>query len=379
MSEIRNTNYDLRNNSNLKIAIVHDWLIGGGAEKVVLALHELYPDAPIYTSYCTDEWRAKLNNKVVTGYLQKWPFGKLRKYLPVLRIKWFESLDLTDYDIIISSSGNGEAKGVKKLKPSAVHICYCHTPTHFYWAKYDEYLKNPGFGIFNPLAKLSLRILVGPLRKWDLKAAARPDFFIANSTHIQQSIKKYYKRNSDVIYPPVDIERFSATHSAKTRSGFVTIGRQTPYKRTDIIVDACTTLNVPLTVMGGGPEYENLKKRAGDSITFLHNPSDKIIEQVLAESEAFIFAAYEDFGITPVEALASGTPVIAYEAGGALDYVNKLTGAFFKQQNSASLMAAITKFKSSDYSEPEIKKQAQKFSTVIFKKKITQFIQSKTV
>jgi glycosyltransferase involved in cell wall biosynthesis len=378
MSEILNANYDLRNNSNPKIAIVHDWFVGGGAEKVVLAMHELYPDAPIYTSYCSDDWREKLDGKVITGYLQKWPFGPMRKYLPVLRIKWFENLDLTAYDIVISSSGNGEAKGVKKLKKGAVHIWYCHSPTHFYWAKYNEYMKNPGFGFFNPLARLSLKILVGPLRKWDYKASQRPNYVLANSSHIKANIKKYYGRDSEVIYPPVNLERFDKPTSDTARKGFVTIGRQTPYKRTDIIVDACTTLSLPLTVLGGGPEHEKLKKRAGNSVTFLHNPTDAAVEQTLAESEGFIFAAEEDFGITPVEAMASGIPVIAYKAGGALDYVNKHTGAFFTKQSSESLVSTLKKFKSSNYPEHELKKQAAKFSTVVFKKKLQQFITQKT-
>lgn len=362
---------------NKKIAIVHDWLVGGGAEKVVASLHELYPEAPIYTSYCTDEWRARLDNKVVTGYLQKWPFNKLRKFLPALRTKYFENLDLTAYDIVIVSSGNGEAKGAKKLKEGALHIWYCHSPVHFYWAKYDEYLKSPGFGIFNPLARLGLRIFVGPLRKWDYAASQRPTYVIANSTHIKNNIKKYYGRSAEVIHPPVDIERFDTPNINHERSGFVTIGRQTPYKRTDIIVDACTSLNLPLTVLGGGPEHENLKKRAGDTVTFLYNPSDEAVEQTLAESAAFIFAAEEDFGITPVEAMAAGLPVIAYKAGGALDYVNRHTGAFFVKQTPESLASALRKFKTRNYNEPELKKQAAKFSTVIFKKKIQQFITSK--
>lgn len=363
---------------NKKVAIVHDWLVGGGAEKVVASLHELYPNAPIYTSYCTDEWRARLDGKVVTGYLQKWPFSKLRKFVPALRTKYFENLDLTAYDIVIISSGNGEAKGVKKLKKDALHVWYCHSPVHFYWAKYDEYLKSPGFGIFNPLARLGLRILVGPLRKWDYKAAQRPTYVIANSTHIKNNIKKYYGRTAEVIHPPVDIERFDKPHTNQERSGFVTIGRQTPYKRTDIIVDACTQLNLPLTVLGGGPEHENLKKRAGDSVVFLNNPSDQAVEQTLAESAAFIFAAEEDFGITPVEAMASGLPVIAYKAGGALDYVNRHTGAFFVKQTPESLASALRKFKTRNYTEQELKKQAAKFSSVVFKKKIQQFIASKT-
>lgn len=363
------------NLSNKKIVIVHDWLVGGGAEKVVQAMHQAFPNAPIYTSYCTDEWRKKLDNKVITGYLQKWPFSKLRKYLPVLRIWWFEHLNLREYDIVISSSGNGEAKGVKKLKLGAKHVCYCHSPTHFYWDKYDEYLKNPGFGFFNPLARLGLKILVRPLRKWDLKASKRPDYFIANSTHIQKMIKKYYYRDSEVIYPPVDIDRFKPKLN-KNRYGFITIGRQTPYKRTDIIVKACVKLNLPLTVIGNGPEHNNLQKMAKPNIKFIQKASDIEIEQALSSAQGFIFAAYEDFGIVPVEALASGTPVIAYKAGGALDYVNDKTGIFFAEQTVDSLTKAIQSFDDNKFNQKDLINQASKFSKSQFTKRITQFIDS---
>ncbi len=165
------------NRTTPRIAIVHDWLYGGGAEQVVLALHKLYPEAPIYTSYCSDEWREKLNNKVVTGYLQSWPFAKLRKFLPLLRQFWFKRLDLSEFDVIISSSGNGEAKFVT-TNADQKHICYCHTPTHFYWRKYTQYLKDPGF---RPewLVKFFLKLLLKPLRKRDYKAAQKVDFFIS--------------------------------------------------------------------------------------------------------------------------------------------------------------------------------------------------------
>ena len=362
--------------SGKKIAIVHDWLVGGGAERVVQALHELYPAAPIYTSYCSDEWRQKLDNKVITGYLQKWPFSKLRKYLPVLRIWWFEHLNLQDYDIIISSSGNGEAKGIKQLKEGAVHICYCHTPTHFYWDKYDEYLKNPGFGAFNPLAHMGLRLLVSPLRNWDLKTAKRPNFFIANSTHIQTMIKKYYKRDSVVIHPPVDIERFRSLASNNNRQGFVTVGRQTPYKHTDIIIKACTKLKVPLTVIGNGPEHKKLQKMAGRNITLIRQASDHDIELALTAAKAFIFAANEDFGITPVEAMAAGTPVIAYEAGGALDYINPKTGIFFEQQTTNSVIKSLQAFNSKQFDRKDLINQANEFSKDKFKTKFTDCLET---
>jgi glycosyltransferase involved in cell wall biosynthesis len=360
-----------------KVAIVHDWLVGGGAERVVQSLHEIFPEAPIYTSYSTKEWRQKLDNKVVTGFLQYWPFSKLRKFLPVFRIWWFEHLDLTNYDIVISSSGNGEAKGVKKLKSGALHICYCHSPTHFYWDKYDEYLKSPGFGIFNPLAKLGLKALVGPLRKWDLKASARPDYFIANSTHIQKMIKKYYNRDSAVIHPPVDTERFLTPKSKiqAIRSGFVTAGRQTPYKKTHLIVEACKKLDTPLAVLGDGPDHKILKKIAGPKTNFICPASDKDIERALLKARSFIFASNEDFGILPIEAMSSGTPVIAYKAGGALDYINSKTGLFFTEQTVESLANAIKKFNKLSFNQKELIRQSKRFDKSSFKDKLIKYME----
>lgn len=361
-----------------KIAIVHDWLVGGGAERVVLELHRIFPEAPIYTSYCTDEWREKLDNKVRTGFLQNWPFSKLRKFLPVLRIWWFTHLDFSGYDLVISSSGNGEAKGIQVPKGTK-HICYCHSPTHFYWRHYDQYLKNPGFGIFSPLARLGLKLLVGPLRGWDLKASKRPDIFIANSSHIQSDIKKFYGRDSEVIHPPVDINRFLNIKAAG-RHGFVTVGRQVPLKHTDVIVRACTKLNLPLKVIGKGPEHENLVKLAGPTVEFIEHATDEEVAQALASAEAFLFASFEDFGITPVEAMAAGTPVIAYKGGGALDYVIPgKTGEFFTEQTVDSLIAALKNFRADKFSEKVISKHSVAFSADNFREKLRHFMASSLV
>ncbi len=371
-----------------KVAIVHDWLVGGGAELVVEELHRMFPNAPIYTSYCTDEWRKRLNNKVVTGWLQHWPFSALYKFLPVLRIWWFTHLDLSDYDLVISSSGNGEAKGIKvgkwktengkKVFKKPLHLCYCHSPTHFYWRHYQEYLKHPKSGFLNPLARLGLKVLVKPLRVWDKKAAQRPDFFIANSSHIQSDIKKYYGRDSIVIHPPVNTERFGKwkMENGKWKStGFVTVGRQVPYKKVDIIVDACSKLNVPLTVIGKGPDHKKLVQRAGPTVRFLDNASDDEVVEQMAKAEAFIFAAFDDFGITPVEALSAGTPVIAYKAGGALDYVIEgKTGEFFDHQTVASLMKTLRQFDSSKYTTAHMKTVARTFDKSEFRRKIENYI-----
>lgn len=348
---------------NPKVAIVHDWLVGGGAERVVLELHRMYPEAPIYTSYSTAVWRARLDDKVVTGWLQH--FGKFRKFIPFLRVWWFTHLDLSAYDLVISSSG-AEAKGIR-VKPGTVHINYCHAPTHYYWSRYDEYMKHPGFGRFDGLARFGLKLLVGPLRKWDLKAAQRPDVMIANSTHIQHEIKKYYKRDAVVVYPPIDVERFKPRQTNANRHGLVTAGRQTPYKRIDLAVEACSELKVPLIVVGNGPDHHKLEKLAGRSVTFLTNVRDEEMVDHFASAQGFVFPGLDDFGITPLEAMAAGTPVIAYKAGGALDYVVPgKTGEFFDKQTVKSLQTALENFKPEKYKVEDLQAKANEFSPKIF-------------
>lgn len=358
----------------MKVAIVHDWLYGGGAERVVYELHKMFPDAAIYTSYCSDEWREKLDDKVVTGYLQHTPFRQLRKFLPVLRQRWFARLDLSDFDLVISSSGNGEAKFVRV--PNGKHVCYCHTPNHFYWRNYGAYLKNPGF---RPkwLVRLGLRVLVGVLRKRDFAAAQEVDYFIANSTHIQNDIQTFYERESTVIYPPIRTAVFQQAVRKKTapKPTFVTLGRQVPHKRFDVIVRACTALNLSLTVIGRGPEHERLQELAGPTVTFKTDVTDAQMPGQLAAASAFIFASLEDFGIAPVEAMATGTPVIAYKGGGALDYVVPgKTGDFFDEQTAESLREVLQKFDVGVFDERTIRYHAAKFSEESFRKNMRRFL-----
>ncbi len=360
-----------------RVAIVHDWLYGGGAERVVLELHRMFPEAPIYTSYCSDEWRRRLDGRVVTGFLQRWPFNRLRKFLPVLRMWWFSRLDLSGYDLVISSSGNGEAFGIR-VPVGTTHICYCHSPTHYYWRHYEQYLARPGFGPLDPVVRLGLRLLVGPLRRWDYRAAQRPDYFIANSEHIKADIKTFYGRDSVVVHPPVDIGRFKV-ESPGSRSGFVTAGRQVTYKRFDLIVEACTRLNLPLKVIGRGPDHDRLVRLAGPSVTFLTNISDEQMPHELASAKAFLFAAHEDFGITPIEAMASGIPVIAYRAGGALDYiVPGVSGEFFNEQSVDSLCAAIQAFQPDHYDADKLRSHAARFSPEAFRTQMQAFIDTNT-
>lgn len=389
----------MANADQLKVAIVHDWFVGGGAERVVFELHKMYPRAPIYTSYCSPQWQQKLSGtKVITSYMQHWPFSKLRKFLPPLRALWFSHLDLSGYDLVISSSG-AEAKGVKVRAP-AVHVNYCHAPTHYYWSRYDDYMKNPGFGALDPLARLGLKLLVGPMRRWDHKAAQRPHHMIANSNYIKDQIKKYYGRDSVVIHPPVDIERFKILKSVKPprldlsseagkisetrerykssipRRGFLAAGRQTPYKRIDLAVAACTELNLPLTIVGSGPDHKKLIKMAGPTVTFIERPDDKEIVKYFQQAQGFIFPGLDDFGIVAVEALGAGTPVIAYKAGGALDYVDEKNGLLFNEQSVESLMDALRNFKPDTYNHSEIARSAGQFSVQNFRDTFSKYIKA---
>jgi glycosyltransferase involved in cell wall biosynthesis len=356
-----------------KVAIVCDWLTGiGGAERVVLELHRMFPDAPIYTSQYDPKAIGWFKDADVrTLWLQRLP-NVLKKFLPMLRTRAFSKLDLSNYDLVISSSG-AEAKGVK-TGPNTTHITYCHAPTHYYWERYDEYLKHPGFGILNPLARLGLRLFVGPLRRWDYQAAQKPDYFIANSNYTKKQIKKYYGRDSKVIHPPVDIERFKPKGKTN-RVGFLIAGRQTPYKRFDLAVTACTQLNVPLTVIGNGPEHNKLVNMAGHRVTFLTKVSDSDMPHYFQSADAFIFPGVDDFGIVAVEALAAGTPVIAYTDGGALDYIKEnKTGLFFEEQTMDSLVEALEKFDPSKLDSNFIAKSASKFSAKVFTKNISRLI-----
>lgn len=365
----------------MKVAIVCDWLIGtGGAERVVLELHKLYPDAPIYTSQYNSDPKIWYGDKwfegadIRTGWLQKLP-KSLRKFLPVFRMWYFSRLDLNEYDLVISSSG-AEAKFVK-VKPGAIHVTYCHAPTHYYWARYEEYLKNPGFGALDPLARIALRLLVGPMRWLDYRAAQRPDYFIANSNFTKGQIKKYYGRDSEVIHPPVDVERFAKNvKSVEARHGFVTAGRQTPYKRIDLAVAAANQADVPLNVIGNGPDHRKLKRQAGRKITFLTNVSDTEMPDKLAQAKAFILPNADDFGIIAVEALAAGTPVIAYHEGGQCDYVNPSNGLYFDKQTAETLAAAIKQVDNKKFNHLAISNKTEVFAAGNFHANLRRFLSS---
>ncbi|MEA3304536.1 MAG: glycosyltransferase [Patescibacteria group bacterium] len=308
----------------LRVAIVADWLNNlGGAEQVVKELCAIYPQADIFTSvYDQEKTHGWFSDHMVTSsFLQKWPLAKKKHQLfGRWRPQAFESFDLGKYDVVISSS-SAESKGVI-TKPSAFHVVYCHTPTRYYWSDYHEYKSRMEFGILNPIAKIIMPMWIHSLRIWDRVAAERPDAWIANSHYISQRISKYYKKDSTVIHPPVDTEKFTPLKDQSQKEDyFFAAGRVIPYKRVDLIVDAANITGQKVKIAGTGPMLEELKKKAKSNIEFLGRISDEDMVVHMQKASAFIFPAEEDFGIVPVEAMSCGTPVIAYGVGGALDTV----------------------------------------------------------
>lgn len=362
-----------------KVAIVCDWLTNmGGAERVVLALHKAFPDAPIFTSVFTPETMPAFSGlDVRTTYLQKLP-GYLRgkhQLFPLQRTQAFRKLDLSEYDIIISSA-SAEAKAVIK-RPGAVHICYCHTPTRYYWSHYKEYIASPGFGVLNPAMRVALPALVRAMRKLDLRAVEGVDYFIANSSAVAERIKKYYAHDSTVIYPPVDMTRFRELDINNKRTGFIVVGRQVPYKRFDLAVRACTDLNLPLTLYGTGPDHKRLVDMAGPTVRFVEGANDKQVAKALTKAAGYIFPQEEDLGITQLEPLAAGCPVIAFAKGGALDIVvDGKTGIFFDEQTTESLSKAIERFEGMKFTPVALQNYAEGFGEERFVKEVRDFVKS---
>jgi glycosyltransferase involved in cell wall biosynthesis len=365
----------------VKVALVCDWLTGvGGGEKVLLALHKMYPEAPIYTSQYDPkkiDWFKDAD--VRTGWLQKFS-AKFKRIIGPLRQRYFSKLDLSEYDLVISVTG-AEAKAVKAK--NGLHVCYCHVPTQYYWQMYDEYIKNPGFGIFNPFVRFFFRLMVMPLRRADLKAAQRPDYFITISEYAKDAIKKYYGREAVIINPPVEIEDFKTKKVEKkpvekyVENSYITTSRQANWKRIDLAVRACLMTQRHLVVIGDGPEHKKLVKLAkgSDLVKFLPFMKKEKLARYVGEAKGYLFPSLEPFGIAPVEALAAGCPVIAYGVGGAKDYIDDgKNGILFDEQTAKSLAEAILKFEKLKLSRDKVSKTADKFSVERFEKEIADFI-----
>lgn len=361
-----------------KVAIVHDWLTNmGGAEPLVLEIHKLFPDAPIYTSvYDAEKMPAFKDIDVRTTSLQTKLPKKLRfKHVlwPTFRAKAFRELDLSEFDIIISSS-SAEAKSIRKSHPRQKHIAYVHTPPRYYWSHYEEFRKEFNFGPLTPFIRPFIPSLVKKMRKLDLESTKDIDIFIANSTVTQERIQHYYHKPSTVIFPPVDVDRFTPPPKGE-RNGYVVWGRHVPYKRFDLAIQAANELGVPLTIAGSGPDTERLKKLAGPTVTFVGRVSDEELVRLAHTAKGFLFPNEEDFGISAVEALAAGTPVIAYKKGGALDIVQDgETGVFFEEQTVESLVDAIRRFESLTFLPATLHRKAKRFDKKLFSMKISKVI-----
>ncbi|MES2630696.1 MAG: glycosyltransferase [Patescibacteria group bacterium] len=361
-----------------KVVLVTDWLTNmGGAEPVLLDIHKLFPKAPIYTSvYDAENMPAFQKIDIRTTDLQtKLPKSLRYKHVlwPTFRAKAFRKLDLSAFDIIISTS-SAEAKAVRKTRPGQVHIAYIHTPIRYYWSHYEEFRKEFNFGKLTPVIRPFIPALVKQQRKLDLESIEDIDVFIANSTVTQERIKQYYGKPSTIIHPGVDVGRFTPPPKGE-RSGYILWGRHVPYKRFDLAIEACNKLKVPLTVIGSGPDTERLKKLAGPTITFTGRISDEALVKAAQKAKAFLFPNEEDFGISAVEALAAGTPVIAYAKGGALDIVQDgETGVLFKEQTVDSLIEAIEKADKIDFLPATLHRKAKRFDKSLFATKMKKII-----
>lgn len=361
----------------MKIALVHDYLIQqGGAENVFKVFAEIFPEAPIYTFfYDAKKFKDILNGRqVYSSWLQKIP-GITRHYrwtLPFMP-KIIESFDFNGYDVVLSST-SAFGKGII-VGPKTTHICYCHTPTRYLWIESDEYVAQLRYG---RLIKKIIFKLLNNLRQWDLKAAARVDFYLANSQEVEERIKKYYHRESTVIYPAVDVEKFIINPQVEIdpAKGYYLIGgRLVAYKRYDLAVQAFSRMGIKLKIFGSGPEENNLKQMAKPCIEFLGRVSEDTKRQLLASCIAFIHPQVEDFGITPLESMAAGRPVIAYRAGGALESVEAgLTGEFFDQQTWESLAETVIRFTPEKFNSIKIHEYVKKFDVARFKQELKQFI-----
>ncbi len=356
---------------DLRIAIVCDWLTNfAGAERVILKLHKMFPNAPIYTSIYNKEKMPGFENAVIrTSFLQKFPFAKTKHqwFLPFYPLA-FEQMDLGKYDIVISSC-HSASKGII-TKPETLHVSYCHSPMRYAWDGSHEYLRTYRFPwpVNNFVPKV-----IHKIRMWDRVAADRVDKFVTNSKYVKKRIKKYYRRDSEVIYPMIDINEFSI--SGEKKDYYLAVGRFTPYKRFDLIVDAFNELPYKLKIIGSGKQEKELKARAKNNIEFLGHVSEKELKETYSNAKALIFPQIEDFGITPLESMASGRPVIAYKAGGALETVkNNETGLFFNHQDIPTLKAAIEKFEKIRWNSKKIREHAKKFDSKIFEQKIEKFL-----
>jgi glycosyltransferase involved in cell wall biosynthesis len=354
----------------MRIALVHDDLTQrGGAERVVVALHQLWPEAPIFTSVYDPEatFSEFKTADVRTSFMQGLPGAASARYnklfLP-LYPRAFESLDLRGYDVVLSH-GTRFAHGVI-TGPETCHIHYCHTPARFAW-RYQEYIEEGGFG---QAARAALPPIIHKLRQWDYVAAQRPDFYFGNSRNIVKRIATFYKRDAEVLYPPVATERFTPVENPSA-DYFLVVSRLVAYKRVDLAIEACNKIGAKLKVVGTGPDLERLKSLAGPTVEVLGRVPDGQVESLFSNCRAFLFPGEEDFGIAPVEAMAAGRPVVAFGAGGALEtIVEGESGTFFSEPTADSLAQALQRIDAISIDPARLCAHAERFNGAAFERRL---------
>ena len=347
----------------MKVAIVHDYLNqAGGAERVVAVLHRMYPDAPIFTTLfdpaVVGEPLASADVRV--SWMQRLPGWRryFKAYLPLYPLA-VRSFDLSGHDLIISSS-SAWAKGVR-VPSGAVHVCYCYTPMRWAWS-FDDYVGRSEMGL---VSRSAAGLVMGALRRWDVRTAATVHRFIAISSEVAARIRRVYGRDSDVVFPPVGVERFASD----TASGdfFLVVSRLNSYKRIDLAVAACSSLGVPLVVVGDGPGREKLERMAGPTVRFTGRLADDEVARLFERCRALILPGVEDFGLTPLEANAAGRPVVAFAAGGALDtVVPGETGVLFHESTASALMDALATVAAQPWDSARLRAHAEKFAEPVF-------------
>ncbi len=360
---------------DLKIALVHDFLLNyGGAERVLFALKKIYPEADIFTLLFDEqkmsEWFDK--SSIKTSFLNKLPnfLKKRHKFLLPFFPMAIESFDLSGYDLVISSSSIF-AKGVV-TNPDTLHICYCHSPARFLWDYNERYLKDEKIPFF---LKPFVKFIIHKLRIWDSASAERVDFWIANSNTTKKRIKKYYKKDSKIIYPPVSLKECEESLKLKERNYFLVVTRLSPYKKVDVIIEAFNKLELPLVIVGEGRDFSRLRKLAKGNIKFLGFLPDEKLACCFSNCKAFIIAHEEDFGIAPIEAMLFGKPVLAFKKGGAEEWLKEgINGEFFESQIPEVLADGVRRIQNGSYDPKTIKKEAEKFSFENFKNNIKNFI-----
>ncbi|OGM24897.1 hypothetical protein A3D00_05000 [Candidatus Woesebacteria bacterium RIFCSPHIGHO2_02_FULL_38_9] len=365
-----------------RVAIVYDrvnkW---GGAERVLLVLHEMFPNAPLFTSVYNPrsaDW-AEVFPKICTSFLQKIPYAREKhEHFPFLMPLVFESFTFNDYDLVISVTSEA-AKGII-TKPGTLHICYCLTPTRYLWSHFNLYFENP-------ILKFISSPVASYLKTWDRIAAQRPDVMIAISDTVRKRIKKYYYRESKVIFPPVELSTGQHTCLPDGQGGvvrrenfFLVVSRLVPYKKVDLVVESFNELRLPLIVVGTGSEERKLKALAKSNIKFKSQLTDEKLKDYYSRSKALIFAQEEDFGLTAVEAQSFATPVIAYRKGGAKEIIiDGKTGVFFDKQDKKNLIEAIHRFEQIKFDRKVLIQNAKRFSKERFKKEFLDLINKYTI